>query len=292
MKFNKKDNSRKKNYQRQKYYLGRTISGASVNQTKVERTKIKQMRIRKKQLTFWFSSIMVLILIVLILIFQLINNITVVISDGEQNLDLNLKKTNKYQKDIREYLNKHPIERIGFLLDKKSLTNYLFNQNKEIKELELSKVGSFMQPDVFTVTVRKPIAMLKIANYQLYVDKEGISYLNNPLPVQPSLKIIDRAGVEIDLQSKMISRSLIEFVGLTINLFKEAGYEVNQVIIPPNTVHQIEVKVDYYDFPIKMTLDNDSIQQVATIKEVLKDKNISKKIKYLDGRVPGKIFYK
>ncbi len=267
------------------------LKGKSITQSrKLSHNHLINLRAQRYKLVLRLFFVVSIIGSIIFLLFQLINNPVVIVNYNQVNYP-NHQLNKLYQSQISKYLDNYPAERLKIFLDQTNLTQFVATDNPEVKSVKLVKTSPFFGSDQFIVDLRQPVAMLTVAGRQIYVDNDGVSFTNHKFD-QPKIKVVDKAGVKIDQKTSLVSRSLIEFVGRSINLFEEANYQVEQVIIPPNTIHQVEFRIKDYKFPIKFTLDNSSAAQVSGTIKVLKHlKKHHQTVKYLDSRVPGKVFY-
>ncbi len=268
-----------------KYYTGKNLPSPN------KQLRLKELHNHRKRVLSWLGFLLGMIIVLLIIISQLINNPKLEIEYDNEIVKLSSKNSKAYLSTINQYFADYPFERLAFLLNKQRFTNYVTSYHHELKSAKLAKVSAFGQ-DKIKLSVREPIVMLEINGQFLFVDANGVSFKKHYF-AKPRLKIIDRTGIQIDQQTTVISRRLLEFIGQAVSLFEQQKYQIDKIIIPPNMVHQVDLYIKGKNYPIKLTIDNDISSQVNGLLKVIKRiERTGTKVKYLDGRVIGKVYYK
>ena len=207
------------------------------------------------------------------------------ISTSEQQL---------YREKIMTYLNRYPLQRLRFLLNKEQLAEYL--QAASVGEVK-SVVS--VQPDslgaaTITVKVREPIASWLIQGTRQYVDADGVVFARNYFD-EPDVQIRDesnfthRDGQQVQA---VTSRRFLQFIGQAVSYFATQQRSVKQVIIPASTTRQAIMTLEG-GYNIKMTVDRPAGEQAEDALRAVgyfQRKRIVPE--YADVRVSGRVFYR
>ncbi len=279
----KKSSKTAKTGNKSQYYTGRALSNTKGEQ---QHFRLKELRAKRQKVLSWLGALLALVILILIIVLQLINSPQSLLSFDNQQVKT--KRTVAYNQTINDYLSRYPVERLAFLLNHDRLNDFFVSKHPEILSIKLKRLSAWGD-DQFALKARQPIAMFEINNQVAFVDNEGVSFDYYEFD-KPSLRVLDRTGVN---QAKVVSRRLLEFIGQAVSLFNQSGFSVEQVVLPPQTVHQIELKLKDRAYPIRLTVDNDASAQINGVLKVIKKLDREQKtVRYLDGRVPGKVFYK
>jgi hypothetical protein len=196
-----------------------------------------------------------------------------------------------YAETIQSYFAAQPVERLRFLMSGERLIDYLHVKVPEIASVRV-EAGSGLGASQFTVTMRKPIAGWTINGKQQYVDETGTAFTRNYFAL-PAVQIIDNSGIHVEAGKAIASNRFLSFVGRAVGLAKAQGYTVNEVIIPAGTTRQIQLKLDTFSAPVKLSIDRGVGEQVEDMARAIKwltDHGQSPQ--YVDVRVAGKAYYR
>lgn len=220
-----------------------------------------------------------------VLLYNFVAEIHVVPSDGAAALD-----EHRYQQSVEAYFGQHPVERFRPLLNHERMNEFVTHQLPEVASIALS--SNSLDTGTFTVTLRKPIASWMINTTQYYVDAAGVPFQINYF-APPSVKVVDRSGVQETTGMAVVSTQFLRFVGQAVAVATREGLTIQQVSIPPQTIRQVEVTVEGHAYPVKLSLDRPVGEQVEDMQRAIKyldEKQIVPQ--YVDVRVSGKAFYK
>lgn len=272
-----------------RYYSGRSLQNKQ--QKTSERDELRKLRHRQNLIIKLLSILFVLIGMTSVLVWNFISDVKIEIK-YDNTIVANQQKFDRYRQELINYFKKHPLQRFNFALNENDLSNFMVDANPEILNVQQNKFKGPIQASQFIVEFRKPVAMVKINDNNIYVDEFGASFERHNFDQSNIIEIIDKTGAKVNDKQKLVGRQLIKFVGELFYLFKDLGYEINQLSMPPNTIHQIEIRLKDFNFPIKMTIDNPASKQVNGIHQVLSYiKKSQQTIKYLDARLGDKIYY-
>lgn len=198
-----------------------------------------------------------------------------------------------YVEATQQYLNAHLFERSRLSLDTAALSDYLqANGHPEVETVsdEMSYAG--FGKSKLSIVLRRPVVSWQTGNSKVYVDNEGVSFKQNYY-AEPSVEVVDQTGVKAVDNRVLASNSFLSFMGRAINAFRTQGLTVQKIILPANTIRQIQVVVEGVNYPIKLTIDRPATGQAEDATRgirYLASRGIH--ADYLDVRVSGKAFYK
>lgn len=225
-------------------------------------------------------------LLLVITLFQFTARPVATAEDGSISL-----KNDRYEKVLDDYLARHPVERLRFVLDSARLNDYMRRRLPEVVSVQTGGSAGFGASE-FSIAIRKPLVSWMIGSSQYYVDANGVPFQMNYYEI-PAVKIIDQSGVEQAAGTAIASSRFLNFVGRAVSLSKESGLEVEQAIIPVNTTRQVELRVKGHEYPVKLSLDRSVGEQVEDMQRAIAyfdSRKIS--VEYVDVRVSSKAFYK
>lgn len=252
------------------------------------RSHAHHLALRRRKIGMIFLIILAISAFLFMLLMQFTATITISISDTS----LSKKIDNQlYEKAINDYLGIHPLSRLRFALDRKSLNEYLSVTVPEVADVTDVSLGAIGETNI-TLTMRRPVAGWTINSQQYFVDAQGIAYERNYFAA-PSVEIIDNSGVALEQGTTVASNRFLAFVGRVVALSKERDYVVTRAIIPTGTTRQLEVVLQDVVPHVKLSIDRPAGEQVEDMARAL-DYLKTKKSKpsYIDVRVSGKAFYK
>lgn len=211
-----------------------------------------------------------------------------VVSAADQSVALDKAR---YEKVIDDYLTRHPVERLRFVLNVDRLSEYVQRHLPEVATIHTGGAAGFGASS-FDISVRKPLVSWMIGDAQYFVDATGVSFQKNYYDI-PSVRIVDESGVEQVAGTTIASSRFLNFVGRAVSLSKERGLSVEQAIIPADTTRQVALRIEGHDYPIKLSLDRSVGEQVEDMQHIVSYFKEKKETpKYVDVRVAGKAFYK
>ncbi len=253
------------------------------------RTHVHHLSIKRRKLS-GLLSVSVLSIIALWLI---LTNLTASIVIGCSNTDINKAIDEKtYIQSINAFLDANPLSRLSFLIDSKSLNEYISVLHPEIQNIK--RHGNTVKPGEtdFVITLRTPVAGWKMKNQQFYVDANGVSFEKNYF-VDPGVQIVDNSGISPQSGVAIASKRFLGFVGHVVSLSKNNGYNVVQAVLPKNTTRELDIYLKDKETYIKFNVDRGAGEQVEDMSNALKHFTLhGLSPKYIDVRVSGKAFYK
>lgn len=281
--------------QRYAFKRNRTLTGSASSQVTTineANAQLKSSRVHAHDLTRQrrrIGSVLFLTLLAVAVLFGLVWQLTaqpvVRTADHSQALDA------VYTQAVDEYLSRHPIERLRFLLHEDGLSAYVQSIAPEVATIQVDGSAGFGKSN-FVITMRQPIAGWSIRGVQQYVDESGTSFLRNHYGI-PKVQIVDNSGIQVETGQAVASNQFLGFVGRVVGLSNAQGHPVTEVVIPQNTTRQIELRLQDVGYPIKLSIDRSAGEQVEDMSRALgwlKKRNVSPA--YLDVRVSGRAFYK
>lgn len=251
---------------------------------KSARVHAHELTHRRRHVGALFLGVFIIAFVLFVLISQFTATVTVR-TDGTTSLD------ETYKTAVQAYLSAHPVERLRFLLNTEQLTQFLQSKTPEVSSVKEVTWKGFGASEL-TVLMREPIAGWTIQDKQQYVDLNGVAFTRNYYPA-PTVQIVDNSGAGAQAGQAVASNRFLGFVGRTSGLAAAQNLTVTQVIIPAGSTRGVELRVEGFAAPIKLTVDRPAGEQVEDMARAiawLKSQN--KTPEYIDVRVSGRAFYK
>jgi hypothetical protein len=197
----------------------------------------------------------------------------------------------KYNASLAKYFENHSMEHFAFNLREEELERYMFQEHPEIANIDI-EVSYLGEKDIL-FEFRRPLLVWKSRNSELYVDKKGVAFTVNYFD-PPSVVVEDKSGAQLEQSDIIASSRIIRFLGQVIGYVNEAKIgDVNKVVIPSNSLRQIDMFVSGREYPIKTHIDRQPYSQAQDLIAAVRffdGKGIAPA--YLDARVEGRAFYR
>lgn len=250
------------------------------------RTQAHHLTRQRRKISSIFVGVLGACLLLAGLIYELTARPVVTATDGGVPL-----QNERYIAAIDEYLTRHPVERLRFVLDKDRLNEYIQRTLPEVSSINqegFAGIGSSR----FSVTVRKPIAGWLIGKTQYYVDATGVPFEVNYYET-PNVRIVDDSGIQQAAGTAIASSRFLTFVGKAVAAASQYKLQVEQAVIPPDTTRQLQLRVAGHNYPVKLSLDRPVGEQVEDMQRVIVYLDTKKIVpQYVDVRVSGRAYYK
>lgn len=250
------------------------------------RTQAHHLTRQRRKVTSILVGVMGACLVCAGLIYELTAKPVVSAVDGSVPL-----KQERYEKAIDEYLTRHPVERLRFVMNKQRLNDFILRTLPEVASIHPGGPAG-IGVSQFDVTLRKPIASWLIGQTQYYVDASGVPFQINYYDT-PGVRIIDESGIQQTAGTAIASSRFLNFVGRAVATAGQYQMDVEQAIIPPDTTRQVQLRLVGHGYPIKLSLDRPVGEQIEDMQRAvayLDSKKLSPQ--YVDVRVSGKAYYK
>jgi hypothetical protein len=274
----------------------RTLTGSASSQvsasTNESKAQLKSERVQTHELVRRRRHIGLTLFLVLLCatgLFGLIWQFTASVKTQAQDASMQLDAA--YEKTIQDYLARHPAERLRFLLDTNALSSYVQSVSPEVASVKADGSAGFGR-SAFLLTMRRPIAGWSINGNQQYVDSSGTAFTRNYF-ASPAVQIVDNSGIQVAAGQAIASNRFLGFVGRVVGAVKAQGYVTQQVIIPPGSSRQVELRLEDVAYPIKFSVDRAAGEQVEDMVRGIRWLTVrGQTVEYLDVRVSGKAFYR
>jgi hypothetical protein len=206
-----------------------------------------------------------------------------------ENLSIDGENEN-YINTANDYLSEHPSERFAWSFKKDLFNDFFTKQHPEVKTATID--NRITTDGTLKLKIREPVAVWKSSQNNYFVDADGHIFEINLFGF-PEIEIFDQSNIGIANGSTASSR-LLEFVGKVIAGINSSGVgKTKSVTIPATAIRYFEIKLDGYNFPIKVQTDrdpSDQVRDVMNMVEYLKSNNITPS--YVDVRVRNRGFWK
>lgn len=255
-------------------------------QFKSPRAKVHELAAKRRRI----GGLLLLVLAASAALYGLVSQFTAT-SLVRATEGISLASSEPYEQAIQEYFAQHPAERLRFLLNEATLTEFLQTKTPEVAEVALQGSAGF-GASAFQLTMRQPIVGWNIGSEKLFVDAAGVAFKKNYFE-NPKVQVIDQSGIPLESGRAVTSDRFLGFVGLAVGLTETNGYEVKEVILPRDTTREIELRLDGVAYLINLSVDRPAGEQVEDMARAVKWLHASgKNPKYVDVRVSGKAFYR
>lgn len=219
------------------------------------------------------------------LIMQFTASVTVRSSELTMQLD------DRYSRDIEDYFNRQPIERLRFLLREDRLLAYLQSVAPEVAKVDVEGSVGYGNT-AFALTMREPIVAWNINNNRQYVDTSGTAFTRNYY-ADPKVQVVDESGIQISGGETVASNRFLGFIGRVVGLAKSSGYTVTDVILPRGMTREVDIKLEGVGYPIRFSVDRPAGEQIEDMDRALTWLTAnSQNPEYLDVRVSRRSYYR
>lgn len=191
-----------------------------------------------------------------------------------------------------DYYASRPLERLRFLLNEKTLGQYLASRIPEIQGVQAVTANGLGSSNLALI-MRTPVASWKIGDKSVYVDSTGQSFTHNYYAT-PAVEVDDQTGAATPGSSAIASSSMIRYIGQLIAALQANGTgTVTKVVLPAGMIRELDVYLQGRGYRVKVQLDRDVAAQAADVKAALAYIDAhGGASQYVDVRVAGKAFYK
>jgi hypothetical protein len=254
-------------------------------QIRSPRAHVHELARRRQHVGLIFLMISLVCIVLGVLILQFTASVHVRSSELTTQLD------GRYVRDIEDYLNRQPVERLRFLLREDHLLAYLQSVAPEVASLEVDGATGYGTTG-FVVTMRQPIVAWNINGKRQYVDTTGTAFTRNYFD-DPAVQVVDESGIQIAGGETVASNRFLGFIGRVVGLSRQANYAVTDVILPRGMTREVDIRLDGVGYPVRFSVDRPAGEQVEDMDRAMTWLNVQdKKPEYLDIRVSRRAFYK
>lgn len=272
------------------YVRSRTISAYTpVANPDLNRLSAHELRGHRRRLIRWLAACAIVVGILAFLLSQLTAQIGTI---SYEPAVIASPDRSAIKAAVNDYYASRPLERLRFLLNEKTLGQYLASKIPEIEgvqSISADGIGS----SALALTMRTPVASWKIGDKTVYVDSTGQSFTNNYYAT-PSVDVVDESGAASTGSSAVASSSMIRYIGQLIAALKSNGAgTVTKVVLPAGMIRELDVYLQGRAYRVKVQLDRDVPSQAAEVKAALSYIDAhGGASQYVDVRVVGKAYYK
>ena len=205
--------------------------------------------------------------------------------------ELTMQLDDRYSRDIEDYFNRQPIERLRFLLREDRLLAYLQSVAPEVAKVDVEGSVGYGNT-AFALTMREPIVAWNINNNRQYVDTSGTAFTRNYY-ADPKVQVVDESGIQISGGETVASNRFLGFIGRVVGLAKSSGYTVTDVILPRGMTREVDIKLEGVGYPIRFSVDRPAGEQIEDMDRALTWLTAnSQNPEYLDVRVSRRSYYR
>ncbi len=268
-----------------------TVRAANESKAELKSDRLKKQELKRKQKVI--LSVLIAIVCVAGLIYYLLSEYTATIRtiSFSSPAQVSNQDIEKYKQSVSSYLGQRPVEHFRFVTDEKQLSEFVASRHPEVRSVSVS--GGGLGYGDFTLSLRQPLVRWEINQKQYFVDENGEAFEKNYL-AEPPVSVIDKSGASIERGDIMASKSFLRFLGRLVALIGDSELgSVTEVVLPPATTREIDIRLSGRPYLIKTHTDRDPAQEVEDLQRVIKhleQKGITPE--YIDIRVQGRAFYR
>lgn len=259
-----------------------TLGGDSVS----ERQELWNLKKRRRKAGLALFGFVSASLLILGLLTQLSANISV-----QSTVPVDSSNQSRYIDILDNYLGGRPLERLRFAVDQTALHEYFLEHASEVKTIRLVSGGGLASTKM-QLTFRQPVVEWSSGGKQYFVDEKGITFGKSYF-AEPGVAIDDQSGIPSQPGQEVVNQRFLGFLGQAVAMFTDSGHQVSGVILPADTVRQVEFRLEGKRYAIKMVVDRAVEAQVNQAKKAIQfmDAN-GLNPSYVDVRVDQRVFYR
>lgn len=265
-----------------------SVRRPAVDAGSTERQLTHELKAKRRKVLTQLSVTMACIIGVIMLLGQLTAKVNIV-TPGQGTGDSSI--STRYTKIYNDYLADRPLERLRFLADQSALHAYLLVHAPEIQSADLVAGDAIATSDL-RLSFRQPALQWVAADKKYYVDGQGVTFEKNYFP-EPAISVEDKSGVTPEVGQAVVDHRFLGFLGQVSSAFEASGVRVDKIILPENTVRQVDFGIEGRGYVVRMTVDRgvaEQTQRAVKSMEFLQANGISPS--YIDARVDQRVFYK
>ena len=197
----------------------------------------------------------------------------------------------RYAAVFTDYTRTRPLERLRFMVDSTVLHAHFLEKAPEVQSVRVVS-GDALATSMLELSFRQPVLRWESGGKQYYVDGQGVTFERNYFS-EPAISVDDQSGVVPEAGHVVVNRRFLGFLGQVAARFEASGVVVNRVVLPENTVRQVEFGIDGKSYVVRMTVDRGVDEQTdRALKAMswLEGQGIAPS--YVDARVDRNVFYK
>ena len=267
---------------RHTWLKNRTIAGDAVS----DRQSWRALRAKRRRLAGVLMGVLVVVGVLMFILMQLVVMVRV-----STPAPIDKVYTDTYTDILDKYFAERPIERLRFLLQKDTLQAFFAAQAPEVKTVTVAGSSQLAHADL-RLTFRQPVAQWSSGGRTYFVDESGVTFERNHFD-PPGVIVKDESNIQAELGVEVINQRSLAFLGRVVSGFREHGFEVEEVVLPENTLRTVNIRLRERITVVQMTIDRDAKAQVD---------EAAKALAYLDARgdspgtlvvsVDQRVFYK
>lgn len=272
------------------YLRSRTISAYTpVPNPDLNRLSAHELRGHRRRLIRWLAVCAIVVGLLGFLLSQLTADVSTL---SYSPAVISVPDSAPIKAAINDYYASRPLERLRFLLNEKTLGQYLASRIPEIQGVQSISADGIGSSSLALI-MRTPVASWKIGDKAVYVDSDGESFTNDYYAA-PAVSVIDESGAASTGSSAVASSSMIRYIGQLIAALQSNGTgTVTKVVLPAGMIRELDVYLQGRGYRVKVQLDRDVTAQADEVKSAVTYIDAhGGTSQYVDVRVVGKAYYK
>lgn len=277
------------------YFRNRTMTGSLSSDVRAaseqsgslqsDRSRMHALaRLRSRIITIGLVALLVSLLVAGFM-WQFIGKVTI------HGANARVDDQSRYEEIIDDYFEMRPLERFRFAINMDALNSYMALHAGEVHSIASITASDIIESD-FILKMREPIVGWAIDDRQYYVDSDGMTFELSYFG-RPAVQIDDQTGVTPESGQAIASNRFLGYVGRIIAETQKLSYKVTEVIIPPGTTRQVEMKLEGQPFVVKLSIDRGVAVQVEDMDRAIKYlASQNRKTEIIDVRVENRAYYR
>lgn len=263
----------------------RTLSSVRPVSESSERQVAWELRTKRRKLLSWLAGSVMAVALLLFLLSQLAATVKVVGPGGSDS------RFGQYAAALDQYFAARPLERLRFMVHQPSLQAFFGEKAPEVQSVRLVSGGE-LGSALMQVSFRQPTVQWVSGEKKFFVDDLGVTFEKNYFK-EPAISVEDKTGIPPELGQEVVNRRFLSFLGQAVSLLRQDGATVSGIILPQDTIRQVEFSIQDKPYRIKMTVDRGVEAQVKEAAHAMKyiDQR-SMRPSYIDVRVDQRVFYR
>ncbi len=263
----------------------RTLSRLKQADRPSERQAAWDLRKQRRRILTMLGAASLGIGLVVFLLSQLSASVVVAGPDGER------EHYSQYEDILNEYFATRPLERLRFMVDQPALQGFFIERASEVQSVRIVG-GDSIGKGLLRVSFRQPIVQWSSADRSYFVDGSGVTFEKNYFDA-PGISVEDQSGLPPELGQESVNSRFLSFLGQAVSLLSQQGIEVGGIVLPQDTIRQVEIHLLNRPYRIKLTIDRGveaQVQEAVHAIAFIEQRGLAPE--YIDVRVDQRVFYR
>ena len=268
------------------YQKNRTISRNEEKDHESERQVWRDLKKRRRRLARWLLGSIGAILIIILIMNQLVASVSVqtktIIPESDKS---------KYVAILNDYYKERPAERLRLFIKEEDLKAEFLTRAPEVLTAKVVPTSQLTEAGL-KLTFREPVAQWRSGDKVYFVDGDGITFEKNYFKA-PELVVNDKGNLQLSAGQEIFDHQFLGFLGQVVSNFAKNNHPVEEVILPEDSLKEVDIRVKDRPYLIKMSIDRSAqaqVQEALYAIDFFDNRNNPQE--YVDVRVDRRAVYK